>query len=260
MGLAYKITDKDWMRMQNLIRQEGAVPYAGKSIADKINKKDKALARFTAGIKLAGFPIENFMDMEYSQMPRELPFYEFWRKARMLGATEEEVEELYTKYDIPEQFLDGNTEYYPVSSRTATVLDKNGYRTVDIPDERDLYILSIAQKFDRYRIPVKFKRVNKTLGACREAIHNRCYRSDYSGYEAARQLENKIVKNFSFYEITLFPNDEYSKLVLTMVGYNGGHSWLLCDFNPANLGCDIGFSKGMDLNETMNCIKNYLGI
>jgi len=210
---------------------------------------------------LAGFPIETFMDMEYSQMWKQLPFYEFWQKASILGATKEEVEELYTKSDIPEQFLDGNTKYTPVSTSTAYVRDEHGFHTVDMPAEHDSYILLIAQKFDRYRIPVKFRQTKESFTKYAGSIfHNLTVNQHYS-FSAAEQMCDKIIRtNYKFYEITLFPNDEYSKIVLIMVGYNTGCFWMLCDFSPVALGRDIGLSVGLDLNGIMRCIKNYLGI
>lgn len=250
MGLASKITDKDWMRMQTIIHQEGISPYAGRSTADKINNKDKALARFTAGIKLAGYPIETFLD-KISRCSYGFPFYYFWMKARELGAVPEEVEDLYTGYEIPEKYAEGNEKLKAVKD-----VDLNGgekpQQGMSKSQVEDPYLTKVFMKFNRYRIPVKFKQIHL---------------NDRYKYTAripsGSGMNAWCSKRVSFYDITLFPGDEYSEITLRMATWNIGSSWSLLDFTPKGTGEDMGLEirrPGMNFNEVFRCIKNYLGL
>lgn len=78
---------KDWDRMLLLVLKDND----GASIAKKLKNKDKAIARYVAGVKLEGTP-SNWE-----------PFTDFKEKALELGATEEEIETLLGQTEIPEK-------------------------------------------------------------------------------------------------------------------------------------------------------------
>lgn len=260
MGLASKITDKDWMRMQTLIRQEGIKPRVGKNVADKITKKDKALARFTAGIKLAGFPIEKFMELARGSFDdtwrdlHDVPFYAFWRRAQILGAKPDEVEDLYMEYDIPDAFTEGNNKYVATSDQIEDRFNNitAKFEKVVVKDARDFFIEEIAKKFDRFRIPVKFA-VNPHSNQS-YTYWRYLHLSDSELYKFRRNARR-------IYDITIFPDDYFSSIVLTVIGWNDGRSWRLLDYTPADIGDKIGLRRYQDnFADIMRCIKNYLGL
>jgi hypothetical protein len=89
------ITDKDWDRMLSLYlaNKDGA------TVARAITHKTKAIARFVSGLKLAG---ETPKPPTYN-MNR---FSDFAEKAISLGATQEEIQEVFDNTEIPQKYLD----------------------------------------------------------------------------------------------------------------------------------------------------------
>jgi nitrogen regulatory protein PII-like uncharacterized protein len=93
---AAALTNKDWERMQDLIDQGKD----GADVAKKITSKDKAIARFVAGLKLEG------KEPQYSSASSvgSVPFKAFGNRALELGATTEEINAVYESAVIPEDW------------------------------------------------------------------------------------------------------------------------------------------------------------
>lgn len=89
-----KIEEKDWKRMSDLVlSQKDGSPSV-------IKNKNKAIARFIAGIKLDNANLK-FNDSwgEYSGM-----FSEFGNRALELGATPEEIQLVYNENQVPKKY------------------------------------------------------------------------------------------------------------------------------------------------------------
>jgi len=90
-----EVQSKDWTRMMDLV-------LSGKEnskVANSIKDKDKAIARFVAGNKLA------YGDVEFKSI-RWPDFEEFKDKAIELGATEDEILQAFNKTKIPTKVFD----------------------------------------------------------------------------------------------------------------------------------------------------------
>lgn len=91
---AGEIVHKDWERMLDLV----VMGKEGANIAEKIKDKPKAIARFICGLKLLGEEID-----AHGESFRGV-FSEFGDRALALGATVEEVEDLFNRTTVPEEF------------------------------------------------------------------------------------------------------------------------------------------------------------
>ena len=80
------IAKKDWDRMVELVITDKD----GDGVASTIKCKKKAMSRYIAGVKLCGAELGERIDY-YS------PFEAFGKRALQLGATFEEIHELYMK-------------------------------------------------------------------------------------------------------------------------------------------------------------------
>lgn len=90
------IVQKDWKRMMDLV----ASGESGDNVAKSIKDKDKAINRFIAGLKLSGkTPKYNKELKEYTGN-----FSSFGNKALSLGATTDEIENVYNQVVIPEEY------------------------------------------------------------------------------------------------------------------------------------------------------------
>ena len=235
MGLSSKIVNKDWSRMHTMIRQEGATPWAGENVAAKITNKDKALARFVAGMKLAGCTIEEFAKyLQFGSAKTNIPFLKFWEKAKELGATPDEVLDLYENFDVPEEYSEGNKKIKMTSTFQRWTHDPstNEFYKGDV-EENDDWGAAVIKKFDRYRIPVDVK-------------------FDRDSWDDNRRTR--------IYIITLFPDDDFSKLKLHMEAYNDGHTWRVAGTESNNLMDEMGIKYNMNLNQLLSAVKTYLGI
>jgi len=92
-----KISDKDWKRMRDLV----VTGKDGANVARSIKSKDKAIARFVAGLLLEGDKPEtsSFRDNEYN-----CAFDDFGNKALELGATKDEIEKIFKATKVPEKY------------------------------------------------------------------------------------------------------------------------------------------------------------
>ena len=93
------ITPKDWDRMLDLI-------VSGKDdsvVAKLINKKDKAIARFVAGLKLIDFPFPSDKDLRGNVFNSE--FSDLGNKAILLGATVDEIKDVFDKTILPQKYI-----------------------------------------------------------------------------------------------------------------------------------------------------------
>lgn len=94
-----KVAPKDWDRMLDL-------QLAGKSgdnVASKLKDKGKAMARFVAGLKIErSVPTK----ARYGDGFGDSNFTSFGDKALELGATFEEIEELYSTTEFPQKYID----------------------------------------------------------------------------------------------------------------------------------------------------------
>jgi hypothetical protein len=91
-----RIADKDWDRMLNLV----LTSKDGAGVASTINDKNKAVARFVAGLKLSG-QNPNF-DERFNQYWGT--FKEFGNRAHRLGATREEIQATFDAAVIPDKY------------------------------------------------------------------------------------------------------------------------------------------------------------
>ena len=234
MGLSTKIGTKDWERMQTLIRQEGSSEYSGCNVADKITDKDKALARFVAGIKLAGKTLNDFKQKTYPGNAgngnySSLPFLCFWEKARMLGCTPDEVEDLFNRTEVPEAFAAGNEQQKIMTANRQNIVSYDKFAT-------DLF-----KKFDRFRIPVNVEMTGE---------HN-----DYNPYH-----RNHNSGQYKTYKFTLFPNDDFSKVALDVIIKNKGATVILRSCYPKDIAADMGLTPGMNARQIVSAVKKYLGM
>lgn len=96
-----KIVNKDLDRMMDLVMKGGD----GATVAKLIKDKGKAIARFVAGLKLDNSPL--VYDPTSRTSPyRNSEFSELGNKAIELGATPEEIQELYDRTTVPEGYFD----------------------------------------------------------------------------------------------------------------------------------------------------------
>jgi hypothetical protein len=86
----------DWFRMSNLASKADD----GSSIAKVITNKNKAMARFVAGLKLSNSPLE------YSDKQKEYTgnFSALGNLAIKLGSTPDEIAVLYNKTEFPQAY------------------------------------------------------------------------------------------------------------------------------------------------------------
>lgn len=94
-----KISEKDWKRMQDLV----LTGKDGVGTAAVIKSKDKAIARFVAGIKLKNSNLD-INSPTYGNNYFHGHFAEFGNKAMELGATLEEIQETYNTNQVPEKY------------------------------------------------------------------------------------------------------------------------------------------------------------
>lgn len=92
------IVTKDWNRMLDLVLSGND----GDNVAKSIKDKDKAIARFVAGLKLSNSPLI------YSDTLRGYTrdFNSFGDRALQLGATKEEIQKVYDETEVPPEFLE----------------------------------------------------------------------------------------------------------------------------------------------------------
>ena len=87
------IATKDWDRMLSLVMKNDD----GETAAKLIKKKDKAIARFVSGLKLSNSPLS--YDDKWERYTRA--FSPLGDRALELGATPEEIQELFDKTVVP---------------------------------------------------------------------------------------------------------------------------------------------------------------
>lgn len=93
--MIYKLTTKDWERMQDLIDRN----QNGDGVAKKVHSADKAVARFVAGVIL-----ENRRDDVISYGFHWSRFKAFGQVALNLGAKKEDIIETIVKTEVPSDF------------------------------------------------------------------------------------------------------------------------------------------------------------
>lgn len=94
------ITKKDWDRMVDLVISQSE----GTGIAATIKCKKKALCRYIAGVKLS--QVEELEPTKYFR-----PFSAFANRAFELGATEEEMQELFLNTEVPVGYFEKIEKY-----------------------------------------------------------------------------------------------------------------------------------------------------
>lgn len=98
--MVYKVVHKDWERMQDLLDRD----QNGEGVASKIKSKDKAVARYIAGMKLLKeTAVEPYRENQY-YLPYSC-FKAFGQKALDLGATYEDLLETEAATEIPDDFF-----------------------------------------------------------------------------------------------------------------------------------------------------------
>ena len=96
------VDKKDWDRMSKLLLANDD----GDKVAASIKDKDKAIARYVAGLKLAGKP--GFTSrMSYRNTPEVTgSFSAFGNRALQLGATVEEIQNVFDTTILPQAYAD----------------------------------------------------------------------------------------------------------------------------------------------------------
>ena len=94
-----KISNKDWDRMLDLVMKDDN----GEKIAKLIKDKDKAISRFICGLKLSNDPLK-YNVSRYDPYGWS-SFSDIGNKAIELGATPEEIEELYNNTEVPPEYI-----------------------------------------------------------------------------------------------------------------------------------------------------------
>ena len=98
---AVTVAPKDWDRMMDLVLKGDT---DGEKVAKLIKDKNKAMARFVAGLKLSNSPL-NYEDSKWRPYGY-LPFAELGKLALDLGATPHEIQTLYDTTEIPNAAID----------------------------------------------------------------------------------------------------------------------------------------------------------
>jgi hypothetical protein len=93
---ALAVVPKDWDRMLDLVVKGDD----GSKAAKLITAKGKAIARFVAGLKLSN----SKLDYRYNQYLGD--FGEIGNKAIQLGATQEEIQDLYDATELPSGYIE----------------------------------------------------------------------------------------------------------------------------------------------------------
>jgi hypothetical protein len=99
---AVSVSPKDWDRMLSLVMKGDD----GETASKLITKKEKAIARFVAGLKLNNSPI-NFNTNWNSFSGAFRPLGD---KAIELGATFDEIESVYNSSDVPSKYIEKMTK------------------------------------------------------------------------------------------------------------------------------------------------------
>jgi len=94
------IAPKDWERMLTIVMKGSD----GDKVAKLITKKDKAIARFVAGLKLANRPLEGSFREELRKYGGS--YEALGNKAIQLGATPEEIQATYDATTVPQKYVD----------------------------------------------------------------------------------------------------------------------------------------------------------
>jgi hypothetical protein len=94
------VSTKDWDRVFKIsTTRDGAI-----KMANSLKNKDKAIARFVAGLKLNNEDLTYNPDA-YNKFGRSI-FAPLGEKAMELGATFDEIKVLYDNTEVPEKYLD----------------------------------------------------------------------------------------------------------------------------------------------------------
>lgn len=99
------VAPKDWDRMMDLVLKGDT---DGEKVAKLIKDKNKAMARFVAGLKLSNAPL-NYEDSKWRPYGYS-PFAELGKLALDLGATPQEIQTLYNTTEIPNATVDKMTK------------------------------------------------------------------------------------------------------------------------------------------------------
>jgi hypothetical protein len=91
------VSKKDWNRMTELVLTDSEAT----GVARSIKCKKKAMSRYVAGLKLMGEEPLSYCDT----------FEAFRDRALRLGATEEEIRELYDQVEAPAEYLEKISRY-----------------------------------------------------------------------------------------------------------------------------------------------------
>jgi hypothetical protein len=119
---ASMVVGKDWDRMSDLVLKGD---YNGTSVAKLIKDKNKAMARFVAGLKLSNSPL-NHDNSKYNPYGYS-NYSELGNLAIELGATPEEIQTLYDTTEVPSSTVDKLTkrEGKKLNNRFVGVISKS---------------------------------------------------------------------------------------------------------------------------------------
>jgi len=96
------VAQKDWDRMLDLVLKGDEGETAAKLIGDK----NKAISRFVAGLKLSNAPFSFNPDDKWHPFGYSVPFSELGKKALALGASGDEIQNVYDTTEVPQNVLD----------------------------------------------------------------------------------------------------------------------------------------------------------
>lgn len=97
-----KVQDKDYKRMMKLVLTDDT----GSKALSAIKDKNKAMQRYVAGLKLKGGTEVKYEQRKSGSYSFSGPFWQFAELAIDLGATPEEIVELFDNTEVPQKYFD----------------------------------------------------------------------------------------------------------------------------------------------------------
>ena len=223
MRSSTRILKWDWDQARELLSAGSGNKRAMIDFCEEIEDKGSAVAVFTAGLKLEGISIDDFLrKAEKGDELVDIPLWPVWQKAEMLGADTSEVEYLYSKAEVP-----GEGE---------------------VLKEGDDYVKPFVDELKRYGIPSK-------AGMTGEGFASGRYGSTYW-----KDLRSDKDNTYQVYEVTLFPDieDVLGSLTLKLYITDFGSKVILINFKPLDVAYDMRLRYGMRGPEIIDTLLNYL--
>jgi hypothetical protein len=99
------VSPKDWDRMLDLVLKGDD----GETAAKLIKDKNKAIARFVAGLKLSNAPFTYDPNNRWRPFG-SVPFEDLGKKAMEMGATADEIQSVFDATEVPQSVIEKQTQ------------------------------------------------------------------------------------------------------------------------------------------------------